>query len=144
MAQPETQKIIPTSRVNVLTKHLGLGQLSVKAIKDMGFSPVFQIDDGRGGCYWSPSIVSEIESYVDSKRIKSPKQRNQIPEQEFYNLFELIGNDVSTIKSMIEDLTKQVKETKENQYDLLDIFNRDSAVLEKFTDKIIQLIERKK
>lgn len=131
MEQPKTKVLLPTYKVNQLIKHLGLGTLKVQAIKDMGFQPVYEIEcseKGKGGYYWDTSIVNEIEIYVNNNRVKLPNI--QVSKKDFYALAQLIGDDINTIKAMLEDLTKTVKETQQNQYDLLTVWQKDSKALD--------------
>jgi len=77
MSQP-TQHPIPTSLVSKQLKHLNIGVMSVKRIKDMGFMPVFEIDGGRGGCYWPENIAALIEEREKITSSPKPKNKNYV------------------------------------------------------------------
>lgn len=128
MEQPKTKVLLPTYKLNQLIKHTGIGTLSVQQIKDMGFSPIYEIqaEKGKGGYYWCPSVVSEIEKKINSKKIKSSNS---------------IVNEIYEIKSIIEDLSKAVKETQENQHDLVSINKRDNAEMIRLLGLMLQLVK---
>jgi len=71
-----SQNVIPTTKVNAMIKDLGLGLLTVKKIKEIGLTPVFEIDGGKGGAYWSIDTPEKVRDHFGN-RIKVAKKKGR-------------------------------------------------------------------
>jgi hypothetical protein len=93
-----TENLIPTASVNAAIRHLGLGLLSVKRIKQLGIEPVYATPSA---VYWSLDTPDLIEQKLIQQQ---DKPASKAASSEVLQLAGMLGEHMHRIEAKLDRL----------------------------------------